>query len=220
MNILIKFSGEFFTAQDELTPEGKSWLQNLMKFKRGYIVTGGGNRIRGRNSEYSRNAADNLGVLSTLMNAFILQENMRRANLKVKIFSHFFQFGEYYDPELAKSAFEEHNWIIFGSGLGKVGYVSTDLNSVIKALEVGAKAIIKISNACGVWDKDPKLAGAKLISNISHDEVIARKLHVLDFSALEIAAENKLPIAIIGIQDFSAFISGENVGSIIGTDWR
>jgi uridylate kinase len=110
--------------------------------------------------------------------------------------------------------------VILASGLGKVGYISTDLSAVIKALEIKADAVIKISKLGGLYDKDPKSGPAKLIKNISYEDVITRKLAVMDFSAIAIAAEHNLPVAITSIHDFPKFMDGEKVGSIVGNDWR
>jgi uridylate kinase len=219
MNLLIKFSGEFFEAKDSLTHEGAQFIEQLPS--KGYIVVGGGNRVRGKNaSAYSRTACDNLGVLSTIMNGFILKEYLLKRGFKVKIFSHFLSFGEFYTPPLAIEAFENDHWVIFASGLGQVGYISTDLNAVIKALEVQCHGVIKVTKTAGLFDKDPKIAGAKLIHEIDHHQVLSNRLEIMDLAAIEIAQENKLPIAVIGIEDFAQFMNGEKIGSMIGKDWR
>lgn len=220
MNLLIKFSGEFFESKDDLTQQGKDFLDCLSKEDNAYIVIGGGNRIRGRDSNYCRNASDNIGVISTLMNGYILKENMIQRKFKVKLFSHFQDFGTYYTPKDAIRAHEKGNWVILASGLGRVGYVSTDLSSVIKALETKADAVIKITQSDGIYDKDPKYPDAKFIENISHAEVLTKQLAVMDAAAVAIASEHDLPIAILNIKDFDRFMKGEKVGSIIGIDWR
>lgn len=221
MNLLIKFSGEFFDEKDGLTHEGLEILNVVKKFDRGYIVVGGGNRVRGRDSSYFRPAADNIGVISTLMNGFILQENLIENGMKVKLFSHFADFGIPYSAREAMRAFQDGHWVIFASGLGKVAYISTDVNSVVKALEIKADAVIKITAAGGVFDKDPKKhSNVRLIRQISHEEAIKQNLAVMDLAAIAIAAENKLPIAVMNIKNFLEFMNNKNVGSIIGTDWR
>ena len=220
MNLLIKISGEFFESKDDLTTQGKDFLNCLSKDDNGYIVIGGGNRIRGRDSEYCRNASDNIGVISTLMNGYILKENMIQRGFKVKLFSHFRDFGSYYTPKSAISSHEKGNWVILASGLGRVGYVSTDLSSVIKGLETKVDGVIKITQTDGIYDKDPKHTDAKFMKNVSHEEVLAKQIAVMDAAAVAIAAEHDLSIAILNIKDFPKFMNGENVGSIIGKDWR
>ncbi len=220
MNILIKFSGEFFDAKDDLSHEGKEFLNQFKPDQHCYVVIGGGNRVRGRDSRHNGAAADNIGIISTLMNGFILKENLLERGYKTKLFSHFIGFGDLYAHRDAIEAYDNGYWVIFASGLGKVGYISTDVNSVIKALEVGVDAVIKITKSGGVFDKDPKLGAATLIPQISHQEAIERRLAVMDIAAMAIACENDLSIAVMSAHDFPKFMEGKNVGSIIGRDFR
>lgn len=221
MNLLIKFSGEFFTPQDALTEDGKRLLDKLDKNDRGYIVVGGGNRIRGRSANnYCRNASDNIGVISTLMNGYILQENMRQAGFKTELFSHFMDFGKHYTPNAAIESYNQGNWVILSSGLGKVGYISTDLSAVIKGLETKVDAVIKITQTSGIYDRDPKLPGANFLPIVQYDQVLEKHLAVMDFAAIAIAREHNLPIAIVDLENFDKFLAGKKVGSIIGQDWR
>lgn len=220
MNILIKFSGEFFDTKDDLSPEGRDFLNQFKPDQHCYVVIGGGNRMRGRDSRHKQPASDNIGVISTLMNGFILKENLLDRGYKVKLFSHFVGFGDLYYHRAAIEAYNHGNWVIFASGLGKVGYISTDVNSVIKGLEVGVEAVVKITKSGGVFDKDPKLGVATLIEHISHQEVIEKRLAVMDIAAIAIAAENDLSIAVMTAHDFPKFMAGQNVGSIIGKDFR
>lgn len=218
MNLLIKFSGEFFDAKDSLIPQAEKFLAELPSS--GYIVVGGGNRVRGRDSLHSRTASDNLGILSTIMNGFILKEYLLARGFKVKLFTHFISFGEIYTPDAAIKAFATNHWVIFASGLGQVGYISTDVNSVIKALEVKCDGLIKITKSGGVFDKDPNLEGATLLNQITHEQVLSNRLEIMDLASMEIAKEHKLPIAVISINDFNKFMNGEKIGSMIGKDWR
>ena len=220
MSILIKFSGAFFTPSDSMSLEGEKFLDQIVQIDPCYIVTGGGNRLRGRDSNYDRNAADNIGVLSTLMNAFILKENFRLRGKEAVIFSHFSDFGIPYDPSKAKQAIKDGKFVIFGSGLGKVGYVSTDTASVIKALEVGAAGVVKITKVGGVFDKLPIDENSKLLDFVSYDFLLEKGFDVLDLPALALAKCNNLSVAVMDVQSFRSFLKGEKVGSIIGSDFR
>jgi uridylate kinase len=220
MSILIKFSGEFFQPSDSMSLDGEKFLDQIVQIDPCYIVTGGGNRLRGRDSNYDRNAADNIGVLSTLMNAFILKENLRLRGKESVVFSHFNDFGEPYDANKAKQAIKDGKFVIFGSGLGKVGYISTDTASVIKALEVGACGIIKITKIGGVFDKIPLEKDSKLLDFVSYDFLLQKGYEVLDLPALALAKGNNLSVAVMDIKNFTAFLNGEKVGSIIGSDFR
>lgn len=222
MSLLLKISGEFFSAKDELTDDGLCFLDQLKLsgLTSGYIVVGGGNRIRGNASSLSRNTSDKLGVISTIFNAFVLQEYLAIIQVKSVVFSHFEGFGVMYSSDLAMAAYEDGNWVILAGGLGCVGYVSTDLSSVIKSLELGVDAMLKITKADGVFDRSPEMLNSKILHKVSYDEVLEKKLSVVDLSAVAIAAENDLPIGVCSIRNFPEFMQGGAVGSVIGYDWR
>lgn len=223
MNVLIKFSGEFFTEKDDLTDHGYKFLQQLSEnnISSGYIIVGGGNRIRGKNSLLNRNYADQLGVLSTIMNSIVLQDSLDKINMKSVIYSHFNDFGKKYFPKFAKKDFGNNKWVILSSGLGSVGYVSTDLSAVIKSLELDVDAMIKITKVDGVYDKDPFTdINSNFRPSIEYDEIFDNRLGILDLSAVAIAAENNLSIGVTSIDNFTDFLNGDNCGSIIGKDWR
>lgn len=217
MNILIKFSGEFFDAKDNLSEKGQQFLQILKKnnISSGYCVVGGGNRMRGKNSQMQRNISDKIGVLSTIMNGLILQSEFQKINMKANVFSHFSDFGQKYDAFDAINAYNANEWIILTSGLGNVGYISTDLSSVIKALELKVDMLIKVTKVPGVYDRDPSLTQAKLLTNIQYEEIINNKLEVMDLSAIAVACENRLKIGITNIENFEEFIKNPQIGSII-----
>ncbi|WP_342262194.1 hypothetical protein [Alphaproteobacteria bacterium endosymbiont of Tiliacea citrago] len=233
MNLLFKISGEFFSASNDLTNDGVLFFNTLKESEitSGYMVVGGGNRIRGgqidvsssRNSPaLTRNTSDKLGVLSTLFNSFLLSEFLNFMGFKSVVLTHFSDFGVKYSPEVAISYFDQGYWVIFGGGLGSVGYVSTDLSSVIKSLEVGVDAMVKVTKVDGVYDMDPSLNDSKILNKVSYSHIIEKKLSVLDLSSVSIASENQLPIGVCSVKNFKSFLKKEDgsVGSIIGYDWR
>lgn len=222
MNVLMKISGEFFTAKDDLTPQGVKFLNELKdhEINSGYIVVGGGNRLRGKESSYERNASDNIGVLSTLMNGFVLKECFKKIGFESEVFSHFSNMGIFYSANKAKQTFQKGKWVILTTGLGHVGYVSTDLSSVIKSLELSVDGLVKVTKVNGIYNKDPLKEDSKLISKISYNEVFEKKIKVMDLSAMAIAWENELSIGICGVDNFADFIVGKNVGTIVGKEFR
>lgn len=222
MNILLKFSGEFFTVKDDITQECIVLLNSIYEseMKSGYIVVGGGNRVRGKESSLNRNTSDKLGVLSTVFNAFILKDFLLRMGKKAEVFSPFSDFGVKYSPEIAMSYFYQDCFVILAGGLGTVGYVSTDLTAVVRALELNVDGFLKITKVDGVYDKNPSLFGAKILPFVSYQEVLDKKLEVMDLGAIAVAAENQLPIGVCSVDSCLSFFNGEKVGSIIGYDWR
>lgn len=220
MNILLKFSGEFFSPKDELTSEGIFLANAMAKLGSGYVVVGGGNRIRGRDSSLPRNASDRLGVISTLFNSFVLQEYLIFLGLKAIVFSPFHDFGVFYSPKLAMEAFADGAWVILAGGLGTVGFVSTDLSSVIKSLELQVDAFVKVTKVEGIFDRSPDLPGAKLLSTVSYHEVLQKNLVVMDLAAMAIACDNELPIGVCSVSALLNFLQGGRVGTVVGYDWR
>lgn len=220
MNVLIKFSGEFFTEKDDLIKEGHEFLDKLVRsnLNCGYFVVGGGNRVRGANSFIDRNVADRLGVLSTIMNGIILTEKLVKLGQNAVLYSHFNDFGRFYSPQAAIKDYNQNKWVVLSSGLGVVGFVSTDLSAVVKSLELKVDAMIKITKVGGVYDKDPiKHSNAKLLSRVDYDYVLKNRLSVLDLAAMEIAAANNLPIGVISLERFFDFINDGVGGSFIGS---
>ena len=217
MNVLIKFSGEFFDAKDALSNEGQQFLNVLKKnnISSGYCVVGGGNRMRGQNSVFERNASDKIGVLSTIMNGLILQESFKLLDINAVVFSHFADFGKKYNATDAINAYNQNKWVVLTSGLGSVGYVSTDLSSVIKALELKVDMMIKVTKVAGIYDKDPSENDAKLLNKVNYNQVLKDNLKVMDLSAIAIAEENNLKIGITNIENFEEFIKNNSVGSVI-----
>jgi uridylate kinase len=214
VNKLIKFSGEFFTAKDSLSERGQFFVENLRKndIERGYIVVGGGNRLRGKQSMHDRNASDNIGILSTLMNGFILQEHLRKLGLNSVVFSHFDGFGETYTPQKAIDSFNLGNFVILTTGLGRVGFVSTDLSSVIKSLELKVDSMVKVTKFNGVFDCDPEsFPQAKVFSEISYEKILEEKIPILDLAATAIAYENRLKLHIC---DENGFFE-QNSGTVV-----
>ncbi len=214
MSFLLKISGEFFDAFDGLTAHGLNLVNDLNNSgKNFYAVIGGGNRVRGKNSKISRNTADKLGVLSTMMNGYILKDALQNSVL----YSHFSNLGKFYNPEDAITDYNSGKNVILSSGLGSVGFVSTDLSCVIKSLELKVDLLIKITKHQGIFDKDPALhSDAVFFESISYDEIIEKNLAVMDLPAVFIAKENKLKIQIMNYENFSKFIKNENfLGTVL-----
>ena len=154
------------------------------------------------------------------MNGIVLKANLIKLGFEAEVFSHFYGMSSYYSYEAAQTAYNNDKWVILTTGLGQVGYISTDLSSVIKSLELQVKAMLKVTKVVGVYDKDPVNLDAKLIEHAQYKEVLENKLNVLDLSALEIASENNLSIGVCNIENFANFINKKGLGSVIGKDWR
>ena len=165
------------------------------------IVCGGGNFLRGRDTkEMDRERADYTGMLATVMNSLVLKDVFLKLGCKV-----YNQSGlsvsiiDDINPEKAISALDDGSIVIFGGGTGKP-FFSTDTGAALRAKDIKADMIIKLTNVDGVYDKDPnKYEDAKLFEEITFDDVLKNKLGVMDLSAIQICRDNKIEIVVANI---------------------
>jgi uridylate kinase len=167
------------------------------------IVIGGGNLFRGRDliekdSTLRRATVDYMGMLGTVMNALALQDYMRSAGIRTKIFSSIAMESicSTFCRDRALDALSSYDALILAGGTGNP-FVSTDTLAAIRAVELGCSLLLKSTHVDGVYDSDPrKDKEAKKYNEISYDDVIYQGLAVMDLAAIIIAKENSLPIAV------------------------
>ena len=182
------------------------------------IVCGGGNFMRGRDaSEMDRERADYVGMLATVMNSLALRdvflklgsEVYNQCALKMDIIDDI-------DEEKIEEAFNRGQIVIFGGGTGKP-FFSTDTGAALRAKDIKADMIIKLTNVDGVYDADPdKDSSAKMYDEVTFDEVLEKELGVMDLSAMEICRDNNIEIVVTNIDNESALsdiVSGKKVGT-------
>ncbi len=221
--ILIKISGEMLGSENESF--NKKNIDNIVQVIKQlksnhsqiYLVVGGGNIARGRelsNFEFSNGDADRIGMLSTLQNALFLKHSFSKVGIPAHVMGvsdiSWLQVHAY-EPGKAKWWVENNHIVIFGGGLGICGF-STDMTCVSRAYEAGVDTIIKVTAVGGLFDSDPKKnPNAKLITNISFDEVLEKKYGVMDESAFLFAKEKKMKIRITSLEN----LLSDDAGSII-----
>ena len=182
------------------------------------IVCGGGNFLRGRDTkEMDRERADYTGMLATVMNSLVLKDVFLKLGCKV-----YNQSGlsvsiiDDINPEKAISALDDGSIVIFGGGTGKP-FFSTDTGAALRAKDIKADMIIKLTNVDGVYDKDPnKYEDAKLFEEITFDDVLKNKLGVMDLSAIQICRDNKIEIVVANIDTedvLKRIIMNEKIGT-------
>lgn len=188
------------------------------------LVIGGGNIFRGLNASVrgmDRATADYMGMLATVINSLALQDSLERRGAVTRVMSAITmqQVAEPYIRRRAIRHLEKGRIVIFGAGTGNP-YFSTDTAASLRAMEIGAEAILKGTKVDGVYDKDPvRHADAVRFGQVSYLEVLQRNLKVMDSTAISLCRDNGLPIV---VYDFTKpgntrrVICGEDIGTKVG----
>ena len=189
------------------------------------IVVGAGNIYRGvaaASEGMDRATADYAGMLATLLNALTLQDAMERAEVPTRVLSAI-TVSEVAEPYIRRRAIrhlEKGRVVIFAAGTGNP-FFTTDTAAALRALEIGAEAILMGKNAVqGVYDGDPREdPDARFIPELTHLEAIERGLKVMDTTALSLCMDNRLPIYVFELAEdnIRRVAAGERVGTIIST---
>lgn len=185
------------------------------------IVVGGGNFWRGRsNNQMDSVTADYIGMLATTMNALALNDALLQVGVESRVQTsiEMKQISELFVRSRALKHLEKKRVIIFGAGTGSP-FFSTDTAAALRAAEVKADILIKATNVDYIYDKDPrKYNDYETIKEISHLEVMKRKLKVMDLTAVSLCLENNLPIQVFNInklENLKKALTGEKIGSIV-----
>jgi uridylate kinase len=192
------------------------------------IVIGAGNLWRGRmglDRGMDRATADYMGMLGTVMNAMALMDALERRGIITRVQSAI-EMRAVAEPYIRRRAIrhlEKGRLVIFGAGTGNP-YFSTDTAAALRAMEIGADALIKATKVDGVYDKDPnKNKDAKLFDYLSYIDAINLRLEVMDSTALSLCMDNKLPILVLNMWDHDALkkgLLGEKVGTLVADEKR
>lgn len=215
--ILLKLSGEAL-AGDKKTGFDEPTVRRVAEQVRQLvddgiqvgIVIGGGNFWRGRTSEnIDRTKADQIGMLATIMNCIYVSEIFRSAGMMTNILTPFEcgSFTKLYSKDRANKYFEKNMVVFFAGGTGHP-YFSTDTGVVLRAVEVDADMILLAKAVDGVYDSDPKInPSARKFSELSIQEVIEKKLQVVDMTASILAMENKMPMLVFALEEKDSIIN-------------
>ncbi len=174
------------------------------------IVIGGGNFWRGRSSErIDRTKADQIGMLATVMNCIYVSEIFRSEGMKTNILTPF-EVGTFTKPfskDRANKYFEKGMVVFFAGGTGHP-YFSTDTGVVLRAVEVEAEAILLAKAVDGVYDSDPVVnPDAKRFDTIPIEEVVEKKLQVVDLTASILAMENHMPMYVFSLNEKDSIVN-------------
>ena len=224
--VLLKLSGEALagdkkTGFDEETVVGVA-KQIKVLTEQGYeigIIIGGGNFWRGRTSEkIDRTKADSIGMLATVMNCLYVSEIFLTEGMKTEILTPFTccAFTELFSKDKAVEALTQGKVVFFAGGIGHP-YFSTDMGTVLYAIEIEADIILSAKSIDGVYDSDPAVnPDAKKFDEISIKDVVDKKLGVIDLAASVLCMENKMPMLMFGLNEKDSIINTVN-GKFTGT---
>ncbi|HSE91690.1 MAG TPA: UMP kinase [Methylomirabilota bacterium] len=187
------------------------------------IVIGGGNIFRGVAASaggMDRATADYMGMLATIINALALQDALEKADLQTRVLSAI-EMRAVAEPYIRRRAIrhlEKGRVVIFAAGTGNP-FFTTDTAGALRAIEIGADAIMKATKVDGIYSADPKRdAGAERLARTTYAEVLARRLQVMDATAISLCMENRLPIIVFDLTqsgNIKRIVLGEPLGSIV-----
>ncbi|MDR2034798.1 MAG: UMP kinase [Helicobacteraceae bacterium] len=212
--VLVKFSGEALAAGNGFgidTGVLKFIAQELKDLRDADIevgiVIGGGNFIRGVSAAadglIKRSSGDYMGMLATCINAVALQEALEALGLNARALSAI-KMEQICEPYIVRRAcrhLEKGRLVIFAAGTGNP-FFTTDTAATLRAVEIGAELLIKATKVDGVFARDPKkYADAKKLATLSYDEAMGEEIRVMDDTAIALAKDNSLPIAVCNMMN-------------------
>lgn len=187
------------------------------------IVIGGGNIFRGQGlaaSGIDRVTGDHMGMLATVMNALALQDSLERAGVTTRVMSAISvrEVCEDYIRRRAIRHLEKGRAVIFAAGTGNP-FFTTDTAASLRAIEIGADLMIKATRVDGIYTADPeKDPSAQRYEQVGYDEVIERKLKVMDTNAIVLCRDQSMPIRIINLTrpgQLQRLLEGESIGTLV-----
>ena len=228
--VILKLSGEALAKKeggynDELIENIANQVKTIVdKGTDVGVVIGGGNYWRGRsNDNIDRTKADQIGMLATIMNCIYVSEIFRSQGLKTNILTPFEcgSMTKLFSKDRANKYFEK-GMVVFFAGGTVHQFFSTDTGIVLRAIELDADAILLAKAIDGIYDSDPKInPEAKKYDTISINEVVEKKLGVIDMTASVMCMENKMPLMVFGLEEENSIVnalSGKFNGTVVTVD--
>lgn len=225
--VLLKLSGESLAARDDRGFDRAALAQvaaEIVSASRACeiaVVVGGGNLFRGKEldgSDVSRDGRDRMGMLATLMNGLALRDACRAAGVGATLLTGLRapEVCETFTRERALAALARGDVVVLAGGTGHP-YFTTDTAAALRALEIGASAILKATKVDGVYTADPaKDRTAKRYDTVTFDECIARRLGVLDQTAFALCREGGVEIVVFDMRapgSIRTAASGRKIGT-------
>jgi uridylate kinase len=230
--ILLKISGEAFAADENgVDVDTTRAMARQIAEVHGdgvsvAVVVGGGNIWRGKVHEAAgmeRATADYMGMLATVINALALQDALERMGVpsRVQTAVEMHQIAEPYIRRRAIRHLEKDRVVIFAAGTGNP-YFTTDTTAALRAVEVGAQAILKATKVDGIYTADPKKdPHATRFERLDYMDVLQRGLEVMDSTAMALCMDNRLPIIVFDMAvagNIRRVVWGDAIGTFVGKD--
>jgi uridylate kinase len=176
------------------------------------LVVGGGNFVRGAaiaRAGGNRVAGDQMGMLATVMNSIAFQQALESRGTDTRLFSAtpMPTICETFSQQRATKAFQKGRVVLFGGGTGNP-FFTTDSGAALRAAEMGCDALFKGTNVDGIYSADPRRDPAAIrYERLTHAEVLAKRLQVMDAAAVALARDNHIPVIVFSILEPGAFVS-------------
>jgi uridylate kinase len=228
--VVIKLSGEALMGEQEFGISSDmiryvaEEIRSIVKLGvQTAVVVGGGNIFRGiAASSYGmdRTSADHMGMLATVINSLALQDALEKQGVQTRVQTalSIHQVAEPYILRRAIRHLEKGRVVIFAAGTGNP-YFTTDTAAVLRGQEIHAELLLKATKVDGVYDSDPlSNKDAKLLKTVSYMQVLERQLRVMDMTAISLAMDNDLPLAVFKLKtmgNIRRVVCGEDVGTRI-----
>lgn len=187
------------------------------------IVIGGGNLFRGVEASVKgieRASADYMGMLATVINALALQNSLEKQGIPTRVQTAI-EMKELAEPYIRRKAIrhlEKGRTVIFAAGTGNP-YFTTDTAAALRAMEIGADAILKATKVDGIYSSDPeKDPDAKKYDIVTYIDVLKKGLAVMDSAAVSLCMDNNLPIVVFNLRgknNIKKIIEGEKIGTFV-----
>jgi len=229
--LLLKLSGELLAGSggEPLDVEGLSLAADQIEAARSAgaqvgVVAGGGNILRGGRGglarRFDRAAADAIGMVATLVNVLAIQAELERRGVRAHVLSAFAvpRVADLHTPRRARDLLDRGDVVLFGGGTGNP-YLTTDTTAALRALESGCTVLIKATKVDGVYSADPERDPAAVrFASLTYEEVLERKLGVMDLTAITLCMENRLRVVVLNARQKASvrrYLAGEQVGTVI-----
>ena len=226
--ILLKLSGEALSGTADFGIDPKILDRMALEVKEVVdlgvqvgMVIGGGNLFRGASlheAGMERVTGDHMGMLATVMNALAMRDALERANIATRAMSAIQMTGivEQYDRRSALRYLNAGDVVIFSAGTGNP-FFTTDSAACLRGIEIDADLILKATKVDGVYSSDPSVdSSAVKFDKLSYDEVIEKRLGVMDLTAICLSRDHHIPIKVFSMQRPGALMDNV-VGNKDGT---